>query len=58
DRELDRVLLDVLEGWETREKARDVYGVIFTGEIEDDTLAVDEAATTARREELRKARTN
>lgn len=53
DRALDRVLHDVLEGWESREKARDVYGVVFTGEIEDETLAVDIAATEARRAELR-----
>jgi N-methylhydantoinase B len=53
DRSLDRVLHDVLEGWESRDKARDIYGVIFTGEIEDETLAVDQAATAARRAELR-----
>lgn len=53
DRELARVHHDVLEGWESRIKARDVYGVIFTGEIEDDTLAVDMTATTAQRERLR-----
>ena len=58
DREVERVLVDVFEGWETREKARDVYGVVFTGEIEDDTLAVDVAATEARRDELRAARAN
>ncbi len=58
DREVERVLVDVFEGWETREKARDVYGVVFTGEIEDDTLAVDMAATEARRAELRAARAN
>lgn len=56
ERETDRVLLDVLEGWETRRKASDVYGVVFAGEIEDETLAVDEAATAARREEIRAAR--
>lgn len=44
-----RVLHDVLEGWESREKARDVYGVLFTGAIEDETLAVDTAATEALR---------
>jgi N-methylhydantoinase B len=44
-------LHDVLEGWESRQKARDVYGVVFTGEIEDETLAVDEAATAALRRE-------
>jgi N-methylhydantoinase B len=50
-REPARVLHDVLEGWESRQKARDVYGVVFTGEIEDETLAVDEAATAALRRE-------
>ncbi|MEI6160379.1 MAG: hydantoinase B/oxoprolinase family protein [Roseococcus sp.] len=53
ERSLDRVLHDVLEGWESREKARDIYGVIFTGEIEDESLAVDIPATLARRQELR-----
>ena len=47
-----RVRTDVLEGWESIEKARDVYGVVFTGRIEDDSLAVDAAATEARRTEL------
>jgi N-methylhydantoinase B len=51
-RDPSRVLNDVLEGWETREKARDVYGVIFSGEIEDESLAVDAQATQARRREL------
>jgi len=53
ERSLERVHHDVLEGWESREKARDIYGVIFTGEIEDETLTVDIAATQARRAELR-----
>ena len=30
-RDVRRVLTDVLEGWESREKARDIYGVVFTG---------------------------
>ena len=51
-REPSRVLNDVLEGWESIDKARDVYGVIFTGAIENDSLAVDVAATAARRAEL------
>ena len=50
--------VDVLEGWETREKARDVYGVIFTGDIDDETLEPDIAATQARRDEIRAGRTN
>jgi N-methylhydantoinase B len=52
-RDVARVLHDVLEGWESRDKARDVYGVIFAGEIEDETLAVDAAATRAQRAMLR-----
>ena len=47
-----RVLTDVLEGYELIGKARDVYGVVFTGRIEDDSLQVDMAATQARRAEL------
>ena len=47
-----RVLHDVLEGWETEAKARDVYGVVLTGRVDDDSLALDEAATAARRAEL------
>lgn len=54
-RDPGRVLTDVLEGWETIAKARDVYGVLFTGTIDDDSLAVDAAATQARRAELAKA---
>ena len=56
ERDAARVLHDVLEGWESRDKARDVYGVLFTGAIEDDSLAVDAAATERRRAELRGAR--
>jgi N-methylhydantoinase B len=53
DRPPARVLHDVLEGWESRQKAREIYGVIFSGEIEDETLAVDLTATEAKRKELR-----
>jgi hypothetical protein len=45
----------VLESWESRDKAEAVYGVRFTGTIEDDSLAAD-AATEARRTALRAAR--
>jgi len=51
-RDPERVLIDVMEGWESREKEHDVYGVVFTGRIEDDSLAVDADATKARRAEL------
>lgn len=47
-----RVLRDVLEGWESRDKAAAAYGVIFTGDIDDETLAVDAAATASRRSEI------
>ena len=43
-----RVLHDVKEGWVSVERARDVYGVVFSGEGDD--LTVDTAATAALRE--------
>lgn len=55
EREPPRVLADVLEGYETMIRARDVYGVVFNGEIDDDSLAVDFEATARRRAELRAA---
>ena len=55
ERDPARVLHDVLEGWESRWKAREVYGAVFTGEIEDDSLTVDTAAAASRRAALRKA---
>jgi N-methylhydantoinase B len=56
ERDPERVRLDVLEGWVSREKAHELYGVALTGEIEDESLAVDEAATAALREEPPAAR--
>ncbi|MSO75304.1 MAG: hydantoinase B/oxoprolinase family protein [Alphaproteobacteria bacterium] len=56
ERDPQRVWHDVLEGWESRDKASDTYGVIFTGEIDDDSLAVNTAATALRRATLRKGR--
>jgi len=55
ERDPARVLADVLERWETRERARDAYGVVLTGASEDDSLAVDAAATRTRRAELARA---
>jgi N-methylhydantoinase B len=52
ERDPQRVLRDVLERWETTSRARDLYGVVFTGEPDDESLAVDERATAARRAEL------
>ena len=40
---------DVLERYVTVEAARDVYGVVVTGDADNDTLALDEEATTALR---------
>ena len=45
DRDPARVLKDVLEGWETLERAADIYGVVFTGTVADESLAVDGTAT-------------
>jgi N-methylhydantoinase B len=52
ERDPARVLHDVLENWETMERARDVYGVMLTGSIADESLAIDMTATRARRAEL------
>jgi len=48
-RDPESVCHDVLEGWVSREKAREVYGVALVGEIEDESLAVDVEATRALR---------
>ena len=55
DRDPERVRRDVLELWETPERAREVYGVVLTGSAADETLAVDADATEALRAELRSA---
>lgn len=52
ERDPKRVLRDVVEHWETLERAHEVYGVVFSGSLEDDSLAVDDAATAARRKVL------
>jgi len=56
EREPDRVLDDVLERYISGDHAHDVYGVVFTGQVDDETLIVNPAATAARRSELRAAR--
>lgn len=50
DREPERVLRDLLDGAVTPETARDIYGVVTSGD------AIDEVATTARRAALRDER--
>jgi N-methylhydantoinase B len=44
-RDPERVLHDVREGWVSRGAAEAIYGVAFTGEVDDETLAVDAEAT-------------
>ena len=53
ERDPRRVLRDVSERWETAARAYEVYGVVLTGSADDDSLAIDEAATDARRKSLR-----
>ncbi|MGE0862090.1 MAG: hydantoinase B/oxoprolinase family protein [Gammaproteobacteria bacterium] len=47
---------DVLEGYISTAHARDIYGVVFTGSVVDDSLAVDDAQTVAMRAALAAAR--
>jgi N-methylhydantoinase B len=51
DRDIAKVAWDVSEGYVSRESAEQNYGVVFRG----DTLEIDEAATKARREAMRRA---
>lgn len=48
-RDPEAVLDDVLEGWVSRQQAEDVYKVYFTGDIGDESLAVDTDKTNAAR---------
>ena len=53
DREPQAVLDDVLDEYVSVAGAGRDYGVVLTGSLEDLTLAVDEAATAALRDERR-----
>ena len=55
-RPAEAVLDDVLDEYVSVEGARRDYGVVLTGSLEDLTLAVDAAATEARRAEMRAER--
>jgi N-methylhydantoinase B len=46
ERDVEMVRHDVLEGWETLERAREVYGVALTGSRDREDLVVDPEATT------------
>ncbi len=58
DREPERVLDDVNERYVTRAQAEAVYGVKIIGDVDDDSLAVDLAATQALRQAKRRVATN
>ena len=47
------VLDDVIDEYVSVEGAQRDYGVVLSGSLDDLTLAVDDAATTALRSELR-----
>lgn len=53
ERDPQRVLHDVLERYETRERAELIYGVLFSSESVDESTTVDVAATLAKREQLK-----
>jgi len=57
EREPVLVRQDVLSMFVSLERARDTYGVVFTGTVLDDGLEVDEVATRRHRESLRAAGT-
>ena len=52
ERDPGRVRMDVLEKYVSIEKARDIYGVIFTGRVDEESLAVDHEATIRQRQKL------
>jgi N-methylhydantoinase B len=51
ERPLEKVRHDFQEGWITKQRARDVYGVVF-----DERGNIDESATSQRRRALAKKR--
>jgi N-methylhydantoinase B len=55
ERDPARVLQDVLEKYETLERAETLYGVVLCGRAPD-SLKVDEAATLQRRSHIRQLR--
>jgi N-methylhydantoinase B len=54
-RDPEHVRGDVLESWVSLEQAKALYGVVFKGNIADETLVVDREATRELRERLRRA---
>ena len=58
EREPERVLMDVLERYETVERARDLYGVSLILDEDGDPVAVDQPGTARLREAARKITEN
>jgi N-methylhydantoinase B len=57
ERDPEQVLEDVIERYITTTHAKDVYGVVFTGSADDETLRIDGAATSLARAGLRPMKT-
>jgi N-methylhydantoinase B len=53
ERDPERVMHDLREGWITPERASTVYGVVAQGRTDDDTLHLDADATRAHRGQTR-----
>ncbi len=56
ERDPERVCRDVLERWITPEQARETYGVVFDGSLEDQTLTPNLEATSRLRADLNRKR--
>ena len=52
ERDPERVRLDVLERYETEQRAGEIYGVVFAASPVTEATAVDVAATKRKRQEL------
>jgi N-methylhydantoinase B len=52
EREPQKVLTDVMEGWETTARALEVYGVVLVGTVKDENLRIDTQKTIERRKLL------
>jgi len=52
ERDPERVRHDVLEGWVTKDQAEKIYGVVFSGDSNIESLSVDVNATALLRKRL------
>lgn len=53
DRDPQRVLSDIYYGYEDESRARDIYGVVLVGSIDDESLSVDQVETENLRDRMR-----